>query len=302
MAGEKLRNIRKHLFRKGRYLDVARWNYHFEEGPAEEVLKALYSYQNQDGGFAYGLEPDNQSPYSTPAATFFAVEILRELDFPDLAKGMIDRITKYLMETPYFDGLRWRAAVSEKDEYPHAPWWESKEDKSFGYNPTAGLIGFLLRTAPQDSKAYFAAVKALDKMVAVILKADYEPERHELSCFVSLEEDLEQAGLQKLLPKEFYEKMGCWIYHAIDQKPDQYKANLYYRAPDAYIKDKDSKYYEKNREICRFYVEYIEESFGEEGIWPVNWTWGEEEIPQDVLRDWQGSLAVSKMLFIQKMK
>ncbi|MDR2687532.1 MAG: hypothetical protein LBB75_07245 [Oscillospiraceae bacterium] len=40
--------IRRWVYRYGRHLDVARWQYHFENGSAENVLEALSFYQNKE--------------------------------------------------------------------------------------------------------------------------------------------------------------------------------------------------------------------------------------------------------------
>lgn len=46
------------VYRNARPLDFARWQYHFENGGKEAVLRALSYYQNKDGGFGYALELD----------------------------------------------------------------------------------------------------------------------------------------------------------------------------------------------------------------------------------------------------
>jgi hypothetical protein len=51
--------IRGWVSRNARPLDFALWRYHFEGGSAEDVLRALALYQNADGGFGKGIEPDN---------------------------------------------------------------------------------------------------------------------------------------------------------------------------------------------------------------------------------------------------
>ncbi len=299
MGTERLRNIRKQLLRRGRSLDVARWNYHFEDEPHTPVLKALYAYQNTDGGFGHGLEPDNQNPASTPIATWAAIEILRELGFPKDAGNMMDRITNYLLQTQHFDGVKWRATVPENDAYPHAPWWSYREDDDFGYNPTAALIGFLLRFGGEPARD--AAEKAFQAMATVITASDYQPGVHELANLVTLTQDLAAIGREADLPESFYEHMHRWVYDAIDRDEDAYREDNYYTPPDRYIMSRESPYYAANEDICHFYVGFIEGSVPEDGTWPINWTWGEDPLPPDVARDWRGSLAVSKMLFIQRM-
>lgn len=57
---------RMFVYRNSRPLDIARWQYHFEDGSKEAVLTALAPYQNEDGGFGHALEPDSWNPNSTP--------------------------------------------------------------------------------------------------------------------------------------------------------------------------------------------------------------------------------------------
>lgn len=71
------------VYRNARPLDLALWKYHFENGSADEVLKILSFYQNEDGGFAYALEPDNWNTKSNPVATWAATQRLYEIEFCD---------------------------------------------------------------------------------------------------------------------------------------------------------------------------------------------------------------------------
>lgn len=53
---------RKYIYRQARPLDLARWQYHFENGTKENVLVALSIYQNNDGGhIAYGIRPSERN-------------------------------------------------------------------------------------------------------------------------------------------------------------------------------------------------------------------------------------------------
>jgi len=47
---------RAFIYRNARSLDIARFQYHFENGSREAVLAALAAYQNGDGGFGHALE------------------------------------------------------------------------------------------------------------------------------------------------------------------------------------------------------------------------------------------------------
>ena len=95
---------RRFLYRNARPLDIARWQYHFENGSKEAVLTALSCYQNEDGGFGHALEEDCWNPNSSPIQTWVATEILREIEFTDASHPVIQGILRYLASVfPYFN-------------------------------------------------------------------------------------------------------------------------------------------------------------------------------------------------------
>ncbi|MCL2158766.1 MAG: hypothetical protein FWH48_05090, partial [Oscillospiraceae bacterium] len=145
---------RKFVYRNARPLDIARWQYHFENGGKEAVLTALAAYQNEDGGFGCALEPDCWNPNSAPIQTWTATEILREIDFADGAHPIIQGILRYLENTEDFNFHYWYANVKSNIDYPRAPWWGFSDDPKHrcnDYNPTACLAGFVIRFADKNS-------------------------------------------------------------------------------------------------------------------------------------------------------
>lgn len=88
-------NAKKFVYRNARPLEFARWKYHFENGSAEEVLNILSMYQNDDGGFAYALEPDNWNTNSTPIAVWNATKHLREIGVTDASHPVMEGILNY---------------------------------------------------------------------------------------------------------------------------------------------------------------------------------------------------------------
>src|SRR5580658_768681 len=67
------------LERAARPLDVALFRYARGEGGADNALEALADFQNPDGGFGYGLEPDIQSPASSAIAGSIGLRLLVRL-------------------------------------------------------------------------------------------------------------------------------------------------------------------------------------------------------------------------------
>ena len=129
------------VYRNARPLDLARWQYHFENGSKEAVLTALAAYQNEDGGFGHALEPDAWNPNSAPIQTWTATEILREIYFTDNTHPIIAGILRYLDSGAEFTGHFWYNAPGSNNDYPHAPWWHTESDSTChnDYNPTACL-------------------------------------------------------------------------------------------------------------------------------------------------------------------
>ena len=147
MLTQTYNRARTFIYRNARPLDIARWQYHFENGSKEAVLTALAAYQNEDGGFAHALEPDTWNPNSAPIQTWAAIEILREIDFTDGNHPIIQGILRYLGSGQDFEGHFWYFAVASNENYPKASWWSWNETLMYGYNPTANLCGFIIKHA-----------------------------------------------------------------------------------------------------------------------------------------------------------
>ena len=55
MKIEIFEKARTFMYRNARPLDMARFQYHFEDGSKEAVMRALSYYQNEDGGFGHAV-------------------------------------------------------------------------------------------------------------------------------------------------------------------------------------------------------------------------------------------------------
>ncbi len=64
------------IWEYARHLERAIFEYRFFGGPPERIVEILRSYQNQDGGFGGGLEPDLRAPDSQPLFVEFALATL----------------------------------------------------------------------------------------------------------------------------------------------------------------------------------------------------------------------------------
>ena len=154
------------MYKNARPLELAKWQYHFEDGSREAVLDTLACYQNTDGGFGYGLEPDYWNPHSSPSQTYEATEIIWEIGMEreDADHPVIQGILEYLSSGKEFEDNSWAHTIDTNNNYPHADWWHYPyaswwEDTpanrfSTDYNPTAGLAGFILYFEDPDTDFY----------------------------------------------------------------------------------------------------------------------------------------------------
>ena len=111
----------------------------FEGAPAQGIVDALRGYQNEDGGFGHGLEPDKRCPASLPIDVDIAFETLVAAGARD--EQMVTRACDYLTSVATPEGAV-PLAFPIIEAYPRAEEWSD-----WTYTPsvfsTASLVGFL---------------------------------------------------------------------------------------------------------------------------------------------------------------
>jgi hypothetical protein len=130
------------IWKNARLLDRLCFIHLFKNGPREPVLAALRAYQNTDGGFGNALEPDKRVPHSQPVDCEMALHILDDVDgFDD---PMVQRMCDFLATITTEEGGVPFALPSVK-AYPRASWWDAPDDPPAAINPTAAIVGLLLK-------------------------------------------------------------------------------------------------------------------------------------------------------------
>jgi hypothetical protein len=83
---------RTFIYANGRLLEQLLSEAHFDGGSSDRVVRAIAAYQNDDGGFGYGLEPDKRAPASQPLDVEFALDRLEAVGAtaPDLVRRACD--------------------------------------------------------------------------------------------------------------------------------------------------------------------------------------------------------------------
>lgn len=130
------------LLLNGRLLERQLFAHLFDGADAQLTLRSLRAYQNADGGFGNGLEPDKRSPESQPIDVEFALRILDmiELSPDDIVLPACDFLTQI---TTAEGGIPF--ALPSVKRYPRAPWWDVDDEPSASLNPTASVAALLMQ-------------------------------------------------------------------------------------------------------------------------------------------------------------
>ena len=296
------KGIRNWVYRNARPLDLARWQYHFEQGTKESVLTALSAYQNGDGGFGHALEADIWNPESTPIQTWTATEILCEIAFTDKTHPIVKDIIKYLDSGADFDGKFWFNTVLSNNDHPHAPWWHTTSESTChtDYNPTAALAGFGLAYAEKGSSLYQKCAVIAVQAVSKCLDAEFLNEAHTVACFVRLLEYAAHADFVNLFDVEALEKRLAEQVTASITKDTSSWATSYVCKPSQFITSPDSPFYEANKDISEYECDFIIKTVNLDGVWDINWQWNDYPNEWAISKNWwKATIVIKNMLFLK---
>lgn len=136
-----LAGARLFVLTEGRLLERRLFATLFEDGPPAGVVDALRGYQNDDGGFGHGLEPDKLCPASLPIDVELAFGALRDAGAAAVDPTLVRRACDWLAAVSDGDGAV-PLAFPVMERYPRAEHW-SDWTYAYGVFPTAGLAGLL---------------------------------------------------------------------------------------------------------------------------------------------------------------
>ncbi len=292
------------LKRYGRPLELARWEFFFENGSKDAVLTCLQAFQNDDGGFGHGLEPDYWLPTSSPIATWMAGQILIEVG-ASLEDAIVEKLVSYVMKTPQMAPGMWQTVLPENNEYPHASWWHWREDcqADWVFNPSVELAAFLIHWSPGGSKGaalgWESLVHAMRRVMGVT-----EMERHELSNFrkslALLKAHQEHFDAVMEYPFAEVEKQIQRLTKDVIDKDIPNWAAGYKPLPLDFIQSPRDPLFTELEELVKENLRFYLDQRTEEGIWPVTWGWGQYPAEFAVAsRYWQGILAVDRYKILQ---
>ena len=114
------------ILQNARPVDLAVYQYHFENGSNNKLIDELSKYQNEDGGFGHGLEADYWNPNSSPIATNDAIITLFRVGALEKNSEIVNGIVQYLESHASFneEKKRWLFAIDSNKDYLFSLLWE----------------------------------------------------------------------------------------------------------------------------------------------------------------------------------
>ena len=289
-----------YVLHSARALERNAYNHFFNGDDNNKTLLELKNYQNPDGGFGHGLEPDLRLPYSSPIATVVAFRHLEKLggETTEVAEDIIQSGINYFKETFNQNENRWFAVPQEINDYPHAPWWHYSEDSGgsgidecWG-NPTAEILAYGLKydglSSGMDAEALVStAIRNFNE------KVEFESE-HEVYCYLKLYEVLPEKEASKI-EKQLEKAIGQLV------RTDPSSWDEYVPRPLDFVPEPDSPRFGISEasleDNLNFLIELIEE---EEAVRP-SWKWGQFESEwKRAELEWTGILTLNALIALDR--
>lgn len=278
---------RQYMLQRARSLERALFRYEFENGSFTDVLIELSSYQNEDGGFGHGLEPDLRCKESSALATTRALEILRlHPNHPERNERVLSAL-QYLEHTYVPERSGWDIIPKEAEQSPRAIWWQYGAFKDHWGNPNADIIAYFI-----DERELYP-LESLDFLVRYALdylnRTSDLKEMHELFCYLRLHERLpkEQAS-------EIREALEAFMDNCISLDPGSREG--YGATPLSIMDTPNSPYFPKYRALLPAELDLLIENQGEDGAWEPNWSWYQfEEVWPSAKEEWKGVMTLNAL-------
>lgn len=274
-----------------RPLEQKRFSCLFRNGDTGDVYRELEKFQNADGGFGNGLEPDFLLPDSSALATSLAFQFLDEI--PDNNNDIVKQAIGYLEQSYLPNRKGWLAVPKEVNNYPHAEWWnwdfarqQTVIDQNWG-NPTAEIIGYLYK-----HRNYLNELD-IDQLTNNVIqywnnKESFKSE-HEVYCFIRLHKYLAPE-----LAKRLEDQLILATKNLVSFDPDSW--NRYTPQPLHFVDSPAHFLFNVVESGINDNLDYLVKSVDENGVWSPNWTWKQYEDEWKKTRTkWQGLITINNI-------
>ncbi|ADH97804.1 hypothetical protein [Salisediminibacterium selenitireducens] len=309
MTGKRIHldQAKRWLVRNGRPLEVMRFRYWFEEGSTEDVMDVLTGYQNEDGGFGHGIEPDFTCPMSSAIGSWTAARMLFELKTP-AAHPVIRKLMDYLIATQNRATGMWQTTFPEISHFPHAPWWSWHEQaqEEWQFNPGVELAAYCLYYGGGDEAATEAGLLTMRKALKRLMTVN-DMDHHELSNFqyalhiLQDQFDAVEADTGFSL-RRCEDQLHSLLYQAVETDPLKWGRGYQALPLDVVHSWKDVRNIGFEDGLVEKQIQYWKTTRERDGAWPISWEWGQyPEAFAIAKRQWQGILIVERFKKLKQL-
>lgn len=282
----------RYILNNARYLEKLVFGHHFISPCSEKIVKAYQMYQNKDGGYGNGLEPDFRLPNSSPMATSVALNRLSQFKESIGALEQIEKAISYL-ENTYDDSIKgWESTPKMVNLYPHAPWWHYENPKTGLHgNPSAEILGYLIEFEP--------FVKSIDLESLRKIYIDYilsinNFEEHELYCFIRLFNKL--SDIEQIIIKD---KIVEGFDQVVNLDVRQWAGYVPY--PLKFISLTDHDLFDVPQDLLIHNINFVVNKLNDEGVFAPSWSWSNYEAEWEIAkREWSGILTLDALLLLRR--
>lgn len=290
---------RARLFLKtqARPLERALFEHRFEGAPADGVLAELARFQNRNGGFGHGLEPDLRTPASSALATGIGLRILKEMGC-DADHPMVGHTIHWLLNEYNPLTQVWRVIPPEAHDHPHAPWWNDEAGSlartfdDFVVIPRAELVGLLHDYASIVPARFLRDITETTVRGIETIEPLGSGGGDDLVYALSLArtEALSDAHRDRLLAR-----IRSVVPAVVSRDPEQWSG--YCIAPLKIAPSPRSPVAGLIRDELQAHLDYQIEHQGADGSWDPVWNWGDAypEAWEQARLEWRGHLTLETL-------
>jgi len=299
LTREAQERARAFLYTQARPLERAFYAYEFEAGSRIAVFRELAAFQNPDGGFGHGMEPDLQLADSSALATTVGLQHLRALGASSedpLVRGAM----AYLLRTYDAERQVWPIIPPNTDDAPHAPWWTFTDDVAekwggFLANPRAEIVGYLWDYAElvPDGLRERLTKAVVEHLAAFSKIADIN---ELLSCYLRLAET-------RSLPESIRAELWSTLVPAADRAvvKDTERWTTYCLTPLRLVESPGSPLMAVMSDAVLRNLDFAVDHQEADGCWLPEWSWyGLYPDAWPIAKlDWQGVLTLRMLRILR---
>jgi hypothetical protein len=274
LSADAFERARTFLAAHARPVEVAAFDRAFAGGPAWRVIDALEPYQNPDGGFGHGLEPDALVGPSGALATSVALRRLAEIETPG-DHPMVAAATSYLRTTLDPHDRVWRIVPQETEDAPHAPWWDAEglEERFHGFrvNPKADILAHLIALRADTSGWVDALCEDVVRDLEAWRAAGEGVGMHDVIAAVSL---LDAPDLAVPVRLRLHEVLVPLVDEHVARDPGAW--NGYALRPLHVAPRPGSAFAARLADPIDANLDFLVREQGDDGAWWPTWEWGRD--------------------------